>query len=574
MSTSDILLSLKSAPKLCRASYKKWSNMVQLSLIGMGLERIILEDLKELSEKDQTTIRQDAKVRAALTMLVPDDVYYLIESKMTARHMWTSLQDFYRSENHGDIDALLQDFWSFTMDEDTDIDIFAHGLTEIQSKIALADPSQRPSSMMKKNRLLNHFDQIKDGRYSGCVSVLRLNTLLSFEDCVNALRSTQGSIKRFEIKTEPTILLTKGDGSPQAKVCAHCKRKGHIRESCFVWIDTPEGSKWATKNPGKASKVFKRKSMFLKKRSNANDEKEKPGSSIDGVWMAGDNVFSRSGNISTDVVLDTGATRHIFCDKAAFVTFRPTRKSIQTASGQNLTVSGIGSVEFRVLNFTKPKITKVVHFDNVWYVPECTKNLLSGTQLLAENFGISSNSKGLSITTSDGKVYATARPICGLFRFNTSRFPYYSTPENFVGFCSDVNVVHTPIKNSFSTYSNDTPLSVAGFPGKLSGSTSYRYSGEHLFSCVEDFSIIPNNYHFHDNVPSITRDTSNFPVLSPSQSFSCNIMDFPNLKHSISFNRNLGYHPLGPIRTNNCINSHHYLYTNPWATLKKKKKRD
>ncbi|RKF55076.1 hypothetical protein OnM2_092046, partial [Erysiphe neolycopersici] len=61
MSTSDILLSLKSAPKLCRASYKKWSNMVQLSLIGMGLERIILEDLKELSEKDQTTTRQDAK---------------------------------------------------------------------------------------------------------------------------------------------------------------------------------------------------------------------------------------------------------------------------------------------------------------------------------------------------------------------------------------------------------------------------------------------------------------------------------------------------------------------------------
>ncbi|KAI6246098.1 hypothetical protein HI914_05342 [Erysiphe necator] len=37
--------------------------------------------------------------------------------------------------------------------------------------------------------------------------------------------------------------------------------------------------------------------------------------------------------------------------------------------------------------------------------------------------------------------------------------------------------------------------------------------------------------------------------------------------------RNLGYHPLGPIRTNNCINSQHYLYTNPWATLKKKKEK-
>lgn len=145
-----------------------------------------------------------------------------------------------------------------------------------------------------------------------------------FRSYVNSLRPTQSSIKRFQVKSEPSILLTKGVGSSQAKVCAYSKRKGYVRNSCFVWFDTPEDPKWAIKSLGKASKVLKSKSMFMKKRSEVDDEKEGSGSSFDGVWMIGENFLSTN----TDVVLDTSATRHIHCGISAFVSLTLTRKSI------------------------------------------------------------------------------------------------------------------------------------------------------------------------------------------------------------------------------------------------------
>ncbi|KHJ32642.1 hypothetical protein EV44_g3665 [Erysiphe necator] len=265
--------------------------------------KVPLEDInKVLRSKPYTSLKE---ARERLPELIRDYTHLFTDDK-----------------NNGNTDALLQDFWNFTMDEETDVDIFAHGLTKIQSNIALVDPGQRPSGTIRKNRLLNHFNQIKDGRYSGCVSSLRLNAQLSFEDCVNSLRSTQGNIKRFEVKIEPSIMLARGPDSPRLKVCAHCK-KGHIRESCFIWIDTPDGSKWAAKNPGKASNVLKRKNMLTKKRLEVNDEKDRSGSAFDGVWMMGDNSSPTKSDLSSSVVLDTGATHHIFCDQSAFLSLSP-----------------------------------------------------------------------------------------------------------------------------------------------------------------------------------------------------------------------------------------------------------
>lgn len=91
-------------------------------------------------------------------------------------------------------------------------------------------------------------------------------------------------------------------------------------------------------------------------------------------------------------------------------------------------------------------------------------NLLPGTHSLSENFGISSSLKGPSITTGDGKVYATARPTYGLLCFRTHHFPHLKTPRNFIGFFSDINVVPMPyFRNSFSTYFGNMPLSIVGF---------------------------------------------------------------------------------------------------------------
>ncbi|VDB93191.1 Bgt-20801 [Blumeria graminis f. sp. tritici] len=146
------------------------------------------------------------------------------------------------------------------MDEGTEVDLFAFKLTELQSRIASIDPSQRLSNIAKKNRLLNYFDSCCDGRYSGSVTVLKLDKSLTFSDAVNSLRSTQENSKRHFLPIEPVVALTNGPNLKlRTTVCAHCHRKGHTREFCFIWLDTPDGTKWAAKNPAKAYESAKRR---------------------------------------------------------------------------------------------------------------------------------------------------------------------------------------------------------------------------------------------------------------------------------------------------------------------------
>ncbi|KAI1000516.1 hypothetical protein K3495_g7680 [Podosphaera aphanis] len=191
MSTADIILSLKGGPTLCRSTYRRWSKMFETVLTGLGGERYIHKKLSELNasttipkdnqdaEIQQNYIR-DAKVRAAILHLVPEDAYYLIESATTARDMWEILREHYQPNNESKVDSLLRDFWGFSIDEDTDVDLVAYKLTELQSQIASLDLDQRPSQTAKKNRLLTHFDECCDGKYNGTVTVLRLDNLLSF----------------------------------------------------------------------------------------------------------------------------------------------------------------------------------------------------------------------------------------------------------------------------------------------------------------------------------------------------------------------------------------------------------
>lgn len=102
-----------------------------------------------------------------------------------------------------------------------------------------------------------------------------------------------------------------------------------------------------------------------------------------------------------------------------FVSMAPSSKSVVSASGHLIPVSGIGQVQFRVFNYDNEHSSKVIIMENVWYVPSCTKNLVSVVQLFSKGFKIGSMNEGLSVISRSGLVVATARPRGGLFYFNT-----------------------------------------------------------------------------------------------------------------------------------------------------------
>ncbi|VDB89757.1 Bgt-20575, partial [Blumeria graminis f. sp. tritici] len=57
----------------------------------------------------------------------------------------------------------------------------------------------------------------------------------------------------------------------EKKQCAYCKRSGRIREACFKWLNTPDGSKWAAKNPEKAARTRSLKKRLQQRRHTGSE---------------------------------------------------------------------------------------------------------------------------------------------------------------------------------------------------------------------------------------------------------------------------------------------------------------
>ena len=203
-------------------------------------------------------------------------------------------------------------------------------------------------------------------------------------------------------------------------------------------METPDGTKWAAKNPKKAAKTLKLKEKLSRKKNTAKkaptNDFSHTARNIDdiqhGAWVMEDHAFiSEDKKNRSDIVLDTGATHHIFCDKTLFVSISKTSKSISTASGEHISVSVIGSARFRVYNYLDKNESKMIEVEDAWYVPSCTKNLVSGLRLISKGFNIMSSNGGISVISRTGSVVATAKTKEGLFCFNTNSSIY--------SFCSD-----------------------------------------------------------------------------------------------------------------------------------------
>ena len=90
------------------------------------------------------------------------------------------------------------------------------------------------------------------------------------------------------------------------------------------------------------------------------------------------NKQSRVSKDSTTWILDSGATAHIYGQKAAFQSIRPYRQQITTATGENVDVQGIGGIRLTLRN---GRGCQILFLRNVLYVPGIQMNLISTGKL-------------------------------------------------------------------------------------------------------------------------------------------------------------------------------------------------
>ena len=360
-----------------------------MSLNTHNVQEYILRKVPNLTPVDEKmtfemspTQLVDNNIKSAILQLVPEEVYYIIEALPMAFQMWNSIAAYYQPNSEVYVDGLIKEFWSLNFESGADVDECAIELTKLQSKIASLDPSKRPSDLSKRNRLLDHFETECNGFHNGAVSFMKLNSHVSFLEAVNLIRDSQRNYLKYNEKAVANFANSRKDMT--MKICSFCGRNNHTRERAL--------NRWTLQmdRNGPLKTHRKQRQLCHSRRfggSRSNDKNQ----------PENEYVLSCSTLSSNDVILDTGATHHIFCDSSLFTSMVPVRKSIETASGRVEPVSWSGSVSFEIDYANNKHQTRTVRLSDVWYLPSCAKNLVSGSQLTPKGYKIKTNKYGLEV---------------------------------------------------------------------------------------------------------------------------------------------------------------------------------
>ncbi|KAI0996604.1 hypothetical protein K3495_g11579 [Podosphaera aphanis] len=184
-----------------------------------------------------------------MSQLVPDIAFHLVGPTFTAKQCWDNLRQFYCPNSDEDIDDLTQAFWGLNVEDDVDIDEFVQKMAVIRGRIVLINRNSAPSDSSMKKRILNHFIKCCGGFYMSTVITLK-DPKISLEATVSAIRASQAAYRELHptsmvalVNYKPGNNPTPTKAPPKRKNCAHCGRMGHLREECFIWLDTVTGSR-------------------------------------------------------------------------------------------------------------------------------------------------------------------------------------------------------------------------------------------------------------------------------------------------------------------------------------------
>jgi hypothetical protein len=120
---------------------------------------------------------------------------------------------------------------------------------------------------------------------------------------------------------------------------------------------------------------------------------------------------------SVTVIVDSGATIHLFGQREHFQTLRDVSQTLSAVGGDDLTVTGIGTVHLLTPHPDGTMTTLILN--NVYYVPESSFNLLSVGQ--AEDSGIHTNFRERTLTNANGQVVATMSRTSGEYVLQDAR---------------------------------------------------------------------------------------------------------------------------------------------------------
>ena len=345
-----------------------------------------------------------------------DSLYNVYCKIKTAKDLWESLEHKYKTEDAGTKKFVVAKFLDFKMIDSKTVmsqiqelqiilhDIHAEGMTLSETFQVACMIEKLPPSWIDFKNYLKH--KRKEMTIEDLVVRLRIE-----ED--NKVAQKQGyvpnSAKANIVEHGQSSKGNKGKGRAEKKNKGKGQNlgpKGGIGKKKF------QGNCYNCDKPGHRASDCKQPKKETLRQANMVDDTDNLVAMVSDLTMMISEV-NLVGSNTKEWWVDTGATRHVCADKGLFNTFKEVTNGEKLFMGNSATadVKGEGNV---VLKMTSGK---ELTLQNVLYVPEIRKNLVSGWQLNKFGFKIVFESDKVVLTKNGlyvGKGYA----LNGMFKLN------------------------------------------------------------------------------------------------------------------------------------------------------------
>lgn len=314
--------------------------------------------IREHKKKAEYFRKANSYAKTIITSCITDQIYQKIMDKDGAFETWQALKNIFEATSRDQLFKICSDLFGFTWQDNEDVSTHISKIRnlwdELNNGLKMKGEHKLPDMLLvckilhilpKNFEMFRSNWMMMSGEKDKTIEELSMQ-LCMFErnfksNEAQGERDSQQALK-VNVKNDRKEKYNKKDD-----VCNYCKKKGHWLKDCRKWIADGKPTKNKTGN-------------------------------VNNTTIALPTISSDANLVNTDMDwwFDNGATRHITKSFEIFSEFQyfDQPQGIQAAGKEYLKAVGTGVIPI-VSKVNGQQIT--MNLENVWYVPDVSKNLFS-----------------------------------------------------------------------------------------------------------------------------------------------------------------------------------------------------